>query len=273
MEKEEEVLLVHADIADVTLADPKELDDKTGEDLPPVSAELSDIIKDMTEEELELLLAHAYALVLTPAGKEDSEDDEDDEDTNDEEEEKVTEAVDTIIVTHKDLLGNKRILTVSDKGTKLNMVNQHKIPSSISNIAFNINLGDFQKAGYANSGNADQALWVKNSTLAAWKLSKGNPTKFATEFSKLMKLNFYASDTKGEILSEALITHMTAAERNAGKMKRRTPKWRKRARIRYIRNKKCPTGTTWSSTSKSCTRLNIDLSRLQKMIAKMRIKG
>jgi hypothetical protein len=73
--------------------------------------------------------------------------------------------------------------------------------------------------------------------------------------------------------NESMITHLTSAERTQGKILRRTPKWKRKAKIRYIKNKKCPPGTTWSSKEKSCTHLNIDLSRLQKMISKMKIKG
>ena len=74
-------------------------------------------------------------------------------------------------------------------------------------------------------------------------------------------------------VSEGSIKHLTSKQRTSGKLMRRKPKWKKRARLRYIKNKKCPAGTTWSSETRSCTHINIDLSRLQKMIAKMRIRA
>lgn len=80
-----------------------------------------------------------------------------------------------------------------------------------------------------------------------------------------------SEEDKDEELEET-IQHLTGAERTQGKMQRRMPKWKKKAKIRYIKNKKCPIGTTWSSAEKSCTRINIDLSRLQKMISKMKIR-
>jgi hypothetical protein len=150
---------VHSDIVDVEVAEPTELDNQASEQIQSVDDQLKDIISDMTDEEKEVLLDHAYALVLA-----DVEDDGEESDESD------------------------------------------------------------------------------------------------------------SSDEDNEI-TEASIKHLTAAERTAGKMTRRTPKWKRKARIRYIKNKKCPAGTTYSSDSKSCTRLNIDLSRLQKMIAKMRIRG
>lgn len=74
-------------------------------------------------------------------------------------------------------------------------------------------------------------------------------------------------------VTEAMIQHLTGKERSEGKMMRRTPKWKKKAKVRYIKNKKCPAGTTWSSKTRSCTKLNLDMSRLQKILAKMKIKG
>lgn len=75
-----------------------------------------------------------------------------------------------------------------------------------------------------------------------------------------------------ENMEESLITHMTSKDRTTMRMKRRTPKWKRKAKIRYLKNKKCPAGTTWSSATKTCTHINIDMSRLEKIIAKMRIK-
>ena len=66
---------------------------------------------------------------------------------------------------------------------------------------------------------------------------------------------------------------MTSQERNAMKIKRRTPKFKRRIRLRYIKNKKCPAGTTWSSKTRGCSKLNIDLSRIEKLISKMKLKG
>jgi hypothetical protein len=228
----------------------------------------------MTDEEKDILLAHAYALVLADADLEDAEDseDSDEDEDSDGDEEKVTENFENIIVTFKDSLGNKRILKVSDNGNKLNLLNQNRVALSLSSIAFMISPNDFKAAGYKNSGNADQSLWVKNSAVAAWKASKGIPTKFASEFSKLMKIRFYVSDAEGEMLSEAAIIHQTGSERTAGKMKRRQPKWKRKAKIRYIKNKKCPVGTTYSQKDKSCTHIDIDMSRLQKLISKMKIR-
>lgn len=74
-------------------------------------------------------------------------------------------------------------------------------------------------------------------------------------------------------LKESLIDHQTPTEKTSLKMKRRLPKWKRKAKIRYFRNKKCPTGTSWSSKTKSCTHINIDMSRLQKIIAKMKIRS
>lgn len=76
-----------------------------------------------------------------------------------------------------------------------------------------------------------------------------------------------------EDLKEAFIDHQTSQEKTAMKMKRRLPKWKRKAKIRYFRNKKCPAGTSWSSTAKSCTHINIDMSRLQKIISKMKIRS
>jgi hypothetical protein len=76
-----------------------------------------------------------------------------------------------------------------------------------------------------------------------------------------------------EGLKEALIDHQTPKEKTTMKLKRRLPKWKRKAKIRYFRNKKCPTGTSWSSVTKSCTHINIDMSRLQKIIAKMKIRS
>jgi hypothetical protein len=73
--------------------------------------------------------------------------------------------------------------------------------------------------------------------------------------------------------SEAMIQHLTGAERSEGKLMRRTPKWKRKAKIRYIKNKKCPAGTTWSTKNRSCTRIDLDMSRLQKILAKMKIKN
>jgi hypothetical protein len=78
---------------------------------------------------------------------------------------------------------------------------------------------------------------------------------------------------EGGEVTEASIKHLTGLERSQGKMLRRTPKWKKKARTRYLKNKKCPAGTTWSSKERTCTKIDIDMSRLQKIIAKMKIKG
>jgi hypothetical protein len=88
----------------------------------------------------------------------------------------------------------------------------------------------------------------------------------------LVLLNDTEESEEDNELEEASIVHLTGAERTQGKMMRRMPKWKKKARVRYIKNKKCPVGTTWSVSEKSCTRINIDLSRLQKMISKMKIR-
>lgn len=249
-------------VTTVTPAENEE--DPEQEELEDVSTELAAVISDLTDEEKEILLMHAYALILSVDG--DSEDDEGEE---------LEESEKPIIVTYEDSLGNKQILTVSDEGGKLSMINNKGVTSSISNIAFMISQDDFEKGGYENSGTADKAKWVKNSALQAWKESKGNSKKFATTFSKLMKLKFYPSDAKGDIypvMTEATIDHLTSQERTASKLQRRIPKYKRKIKIRYIRNKKCPEGTTWSSVSKSCTRKNIDLSRIQKMISKMKIR-
>lgn len=73
-------------------------------------------------------------------------------------------------------------------------------------------------------------------------------------------------------LEEASIEHLSGKERTAGRLKRRAPRWKRRARIRYIKNKKCPMGTTFSTKTKSCTRKNIDMSRIQKLISRMKIR-
>lgn len=76
-----------------------------------------------------------------------------------------------------------------------------------------------------------------------------------------------------EELEESFIDHLSSTEKSQMKMKRRLPKWKRKAKIRYFRNKKCPAGTSWSSVDKSCTHINIDMSRLQKIISKMKIRS
>ena len=81
------------------------------------------------------------------------------------------------------------------------------------------------------------------------------------------------SEEGEEKVEEALIQHQTPTEKSQLKRIRRTPKWKRKARVRYIRNKKCPAGTSWSSVTKSCGHINIDMSRLQKIISKMKVRS
>lgn len=72
-----------------------------------------------------------------------------------------------------------------------------------------------------------------------------------------------------DVLQEA---HLTPEQRLQNKIKRRIPKIKKALKIRALKNSKCPKGTSWSSVTKSCTKIDPKRSRAAKLAAKTRRK-
>ena len=94
--------------------------------------------------------------------------------------------------------------------------------------------------------------------------------------SMLSQLNAMVSDGKGmtkddgKDIKESAINHLTPQERLKGKLKRRQPGVKRALKIRRMKNKKCPKGTSWSSKTRSCTKIDPKKSRTMKRVAKFR---
>lgn len=93
------------------------------------------------------------------------------------------------------------------------------------------------------------------------------------EFSQLNALTRSieaASNKQLPMLKENAIKHLTSQERLKGKIERRKPRIKRALKIRRLKNKKCPPGTSWSSKTKSCTKIDPKKSRIMKRVAKFR---
>lgn len=91
-----------------------------------------------------------------------------------------------------------------------------------------------------------------------------------SQLNALAKSIEAASNKQLPTLTENAIKHLTSQERLKGKIERRKPRIKRALKIRRLKNKKCPPGTSWSSKTKSCTKIDPKKSRIMKRVAKFR---